>query len=95
VTSAAIDRDLATAYEQLRNRVLEGAAGGGPFGLVILLREGVAAWMARAVTCPATLVRGAANDRPSATPLVADGVRSDLVAVLASMVMTTRQERCA
>jgi hypothetical protein len=73
--------------------MVEGATCGGPFGLVILLREGVGSWMAHASTVPATAA-GVANDRPSAGALVVDGVRADMVAVLASMVMTPREEKC-
>lgn len=72
--------------------MLDGATGGGPFGLVVIMREGVASWMAHASACPPTLGSGGANE--SAGELVADVVRNDMVAVLASMIMTTHQERC-
>lgn len=45
---------LAAAYEQLRNGVLDGAGAGSHFGLVVLLREGVAAWLEGAPIRPAT-----------------------------------------
>ena len=34
---------LVAAYEELRNHVLAGAGHGSPFGLILLLREGIAA----------------------------------------------------
>lgn len=36
------------AYEALRSHVLAGTNTGSPAGLVVLLRQGVAAWMALA-----------------------------------------------
>ncbi len=81
-------------YEKLRSCVLEARIAGGHFGLVILLREGVAAWMANAFSLIATEARSAAQDRP-ATALIPDGLRADVARVFASMVMTTSRERCA
>jgi hypothetical protein len=88
---------LGTDYEQLRSGMLDGAPRASHFGLVILMREGVAAWMAHAWARarPATVVQGVANDRPSAAALIADDIHADMVAVLASMVMTTHGEKCA
>jgi hypothetical protein len=42
--------DAAAAYEQLRRGVLQGPPLGGHFGLILLMREGVAAWIDRGVT---------------------------------------------
>jgi hypothetical protein len=85
---------LAIGYEQLRSGVLERATGEGHFGRIVLLREGVAAWMAHASTSPA-VSQATANDRPPVAPLLSDELRNDIALVLASMVMTTREERCA
>jgi hypothetical protein len=85
---------LASGYEQLRSGVLERTSVDGHFGRVVLLREGVAAWMALAST-PPTVSRHTANDRPPVAPLLSDELRNDMALVLASMVMTTREERCA
>jgi hypothetical protein len=74
--------------------VLERATGDDHFGLVVLLRQGVAAWMVHASTLP-TVSQGDANDRAPVAPLLLDELRSDIVRVLTSMVMTTRQDRCA
>jgi hypothetical protein len=86
---------FASDYERLRSRVLEGAVSDGHFGLVILLREGVAAWMTHASARPATVMRTYAEDRPSASTRIADNVHADMIVVLASMVMTTHEETCA
>ncbi|MCX5737092.1 MAG: hypothetical protein NTZ61_01065 [Proteobacteria bacterium] len=83
------------AYEQLRSEVIEGGSVGGHFGLVILLREGVAAWITHAPPPPTTAVRVAAKDRPVAAALIPDGLRADIALVLASMVMTAPEEKCA
>jgi hypothetical protein len=61
--------DFAADYEQLRSDVLEGASTGRHFGLVILLREGVAAWMAHASARPATITGGTPKDRSMASAL--------------------------
>lgn len=87
---------FAMGYEQLRRRMLEGATAGGCFGLVILLREGVAAWMAHARSSPPPAVAPAtSNDHPSAMVLIASDVHTDMAHVLANMVMTIHEERCA
>jgi hypothetical protein len=85
---------LADCYEKLRDGALDRASMGDHFGRIVLLREGVAAWMALA-SVPPTLSRPVANDRPAVAPLVPDELRNDIALVLASMVMTTREERCA
>ena len=85
---------LASDYEKLRSGALEDGVAGGRFELVILLREGVAAWMRLAATRPATVTHVAAKD-VTATPPIPDGLRVEVALVLANMVMTTHEERCA
>jgi hypothetical protein len=85
---------LASGYEQLRSGALDRASVGGHFGRVVLLREGVAAWMALASTSSA-VSQAAAIDRPPVAPLGSDELRNDMALVLASMVMPTHEERCA
>jgi hypothetical protein len=77
--------------------VLELATAGGHFGLVVLLREGVAAWMDHASTraTRAAIGESRANDRSPVALVIADQLRNDMALVLASMVMTTLEERCA
>ena len=87
------DGRLTTAYEQLRSDVLEGPTAGGHFGLVILLREGVAAWTVRSVAEPTTVTRVNAVDRPTVASSVSDDIRADMLAVLANMVMASAEDR--
>lgn len=79
------------AYEELRNHVLAGAGYGSPFGLILLLREGIAAWMDRA---SARWVPAASShpDRPGAAPMVSDEIRVGIARVLASMALAGRGE---
>ncbi len=76
------------AYEELRRRVLAGSAVGGPFGLVLLLREGLAAWMVRGVACAAPVEPAADPARRGAAPLVPDQIHAAVVRVLASMALS-------
>jgi hypothetical protein len=75
--------------------LLEDATEGGHFGLVILLREGVAAWMTHAKSSRPPALPTMLEDRPSVTALIAGDVHADMARVLANMVMTTHEERCA
>jgi hypothetical protein len=86
---------FASNYETLRSRALEDGRVGGHFGLVILMREGVAAWMRHAAMQPATVTHVAAKDVLGRTPPIPDGLRADVALVLANMLMTTHEERCA
>ena len=70
-----------------------GTAPGGHCGLVVLRREGLAAWMAwRTTGAAAPELVTATNGRRSA-PLAADDLHASLVRVLASMAMSAREER--
>ena len=80
-------------YEQLRLHVLEGAAvAGGHCALVVLLREGMAAWIARRTACPPAPEPAAARERPVGAPLSADDLHASLVRVLAGMAMSATVE---
>jgi hypothetical protein len=93
VPAATIGRDpCEAAYEELRRRVLTGAAFGGPFGLVVLLREGLAAWMARGAAGAAPVERTGDPERRAAAPLVSDALHAAVVRVLASMALGGREE---
>ena len=83
------------SYERLRSGVLDSRTAGGHFGLVILLREGVAAWMANTSLQPTRVAQMAAKDPPDATAFISDSLRADVVRVFANMVMTTPKEICA
>ena len=84
----APDGDAGFAYEELRSHVLSGVPGNGT-GLVLLLREGLAAWIeGRAASCPAS--EPEKRPRPKshkAVPVLSDEVHAGIVRVLASMVL--------
>ena len=77
------------AYEELRGFAVAGSAGGGRLGLVVLLREGLAAWVARRSMCTDAVAIAAPPPRRIVVPLVGDEVHSGVVRVLTSMVLAT------
>lgn len=80
-------------YELLRLHVHEGAAApDGQCGLVVLWREGMAAWMAWRMTGGAAAAPVMAHQRPASAPLAADDLHASLVRVLASMAMSGGKE---
>ena len=79
-------------YEQLHLHVHEGAAApDGHGGLVVLWREGMAAWMAWRTMGAAEPVT--AHQRPVSAPQAADELHASLVRVLASLAMSGGTER--
>ena len=83
------DRGSATTtYEQLRDHVLEGTTA-GVFGLIVLMREGVAAWLARAAP-PSAITH--VKDPLFATPIVSDDIHADMICVLANIAMAISPE---
>jgi hypothetical protein len=91
--AAANGRDpLGTAYEELRRRVLAGTSVGGHGGLALLLREGLAAWMARVSAGAAPVEPAADPDRRGAAPIVSDEIHAAVVRVLASMALGGHRE---
>jgi hypothetical protein len=84
----AAEEDWAVRYEQLRNDVLSHGIGSG-FGLSILLRQGMTAWM-RACTCavPVPLTAGkSVQSLIVISPLPCD-VRTQAAVILAGMLLT-------
>jgi hypothetical protein len=81
------------AYEQLRAGVLGGSTAGRPAGLALVLREGLASWLARAAVGPAALKSAADPDRGAPAPPISDEVHAELVRVLAGMALAGRHER--
>ena len=79
-------------YEDLRRHVLTGSAVGGAGGLVLLLRDGLAAWMARGAAGAAPVEPAAHPDRRGAAPIVPDEIHAAVVRVLASMALGGRAE---
>ena len=76
------------AYEALRSHVLDGSSPASHAGLLVLLRQGVAAWMARRLACACSAPAG---HRPG-TLLVGEQMHAALVPVLASMALGAQQE---
>ena len=90
------ERDAAVAaYEALRGHVLAGPAAGNAVGLVLLLREGVVAWVARGRARVASAEPAAEPARRIAAPVVSDELHAGLVRVLASMALAGRAETSA
>ena len=82
------------AYEELRGHVLAGRpVAGDAAALVLLVREGLAAWIER---CPAGRAPAAsvpAGARLAAVPLATEGIHPSLVRLLARMAMAQADER--
>ena len=53
----------AKAYEELRDHILAGSSGGQHYGLILLLREGVAAWLERRIAAESTGSRVSVSTR--------------------------------
>ena len=79
------------AYEELRRNAISRSICTAHFGLVLLLREGVAAWMARGSACAALATPAAAPGCPAA-PIMTEELNTNIVGVLASMAMASRKE---
>jgi hypothetical protein len=73
------------AYENLRRHVLAGTALGSHSGLILILREGLAAWVSRCAASTALEPAAVAQPRAPA-PKVSDGIHASVVQVLAGMV---------
>jgi hypothetical protein len=63
----------------------------GHFGLIVLLREGLPAWIARCAAHDLACVEHVALHRPTATPSLAefeldDARQADLISMLANLV---------
>ena len=83
-----------TAYEVLRSHVLTDASPGGHAGLVVLLHQGVAAWMARRLTCAGPAPIATRTSTPcTSMSLVGEAIHADIVRVLASMVLPPQPEQ--
>lgn len=91
--AAPTGRDvLGATYEELRRCVLTGSAFGGAGGLVLLLREGLAAWMARGAAGAAPVEPAVNPERWAAPPRVSDALHAAVVRVLASMALGSLKE---
>jgi hypothetical protein len=90
VGKAGDEAAIATArYERLRGEVLAGIKGGG-LGLIVLMREGVAAWLAQTPTRSTTIT--SIKDSIAVPPIVPGDVHADMIRVLATMAMAISPE---
>ena len=80
------------AYEQLRSHVLAGAPTGSAAGWVLLVREGIVAWMARRTAGVAPIRPAADGDRAGAPWPLPDEIQASVVRVLANMALAGRGE---
>jgi hypothetical protein len=83
------------AYEELRNHVLSGSSSMNGHSGLVLLRQGVAAWVAQRSVCTASVQPAAVPEPQAAAPLPSDGLHADVVRVLANMALAGRQEMSA
>jgi hypothetical protein len=84
--------NVAGAYEQLRSQVLQGSSHNNHFGLILMMREGVAAWIDR---CASGFTPAAASsnvDRVVALPDLSPQLHAGIVDVLVSIALATRKE---
>jgi hypothetical protein len=84
-------QDLAIHYEQLRRHALMGTSSSTSVGLILLLRQGLAAWI-RACSC-STLspTRDFVPPLHTVDPLPAD-LRSQAAVILAGILLHSRPE---
>jgi len=82
----------ATAYEELRGHILAGSPGGQHFGLILLLREGVAVWLERRITAESTAKKSAGPDASASKSLLSHPLQAELVSVLAGIALSDREE---
>ncbi len=80
--------DLATHYEELRSRALEGGLLGARLGLALLLQQGLAAWMhvwrTRVIVQAPT---PAVHERCTSKHALVHGSEAEVVHVLANMAL--------
>ena len=84
--------DAAAAYEHLRRAVLQGSPHGGHVGVILLLREGVTAWIDRGGTGVTPEATSTNVDRVVAIPAFSQTLHDGIVDVLVNIALTTREE---
>lgn len=73
---------LVARYEALRRWIVDGAGGGSHWGLALLRREGLAAWIATWAAAPGAAV---VDPRPEVARRLPDARHADVIRVLAGM----------
>ncbi len=85
--------DLALAgYERLRRSALLGSGGEGRFGLVILLRDGLAAWMSEHLRFAPSDVQPALPVATTLPPKWSEQLQAGVASVLAGIALAARAE---
>ncbi len=88
-----MDREQAVrSYETLRRQVLESESCGGHVGLVLLLRQGMLAWMKGQATCATATKDKMRSSQKIAEPQPDRAVHTRMVQVLASMAIASLKE---
>jgi hypothetical protein len=80
------------AYEELRDHILAGPSGGQHYGLILLLREGVAAWLERRIIAESTEAKIAQPHACASKSLLLEPLQAELVSVLAGIALSDRKE---
>lgn len=86
------DDGAAAAYEALRGHILAGSPGRQHFGLILLLREGVAVWLERRSTAENTAAKFTRPDTSASKSLITEPLQAELVSVLAGIALIDRKE---
>ena len=85
-------RGAAAAYEELRSHILAGWPGGQHFGLILRLREGVAAWVERGPASSSIGPRPATADHPARAWPGSEPLHAEMARVLAGIVLNRAEE---
>lgn len=87
------NRDTSVAsYEELRLRVLAGSSCGGHVGLVVLVREGVIAWLAQPLASHSSIPSAPIGGGGAADAAMDVDFHASFVHVLASIAVARREE---
>ena len=92
VTAVAVNSTSVESYEELRRGVLTGIPGSRHCGVIVLVCEGVAAWLAHGSASAATARPVAIPAGRPATPSGLGDFDARLVRVLATMALANRTE---
>ncbi len=83
---------LVARYEDLRRWIVDGAGGSSRWGLALLRREGLAAWIATWAAAPGA---AAVDPRPEVARRLPDAPHADVGRVLAGMTLLRLHWRSA
>ena len=93
IGSDLLANDAASAaYEVLRDHILAGSSGGQHYGLILLLREGVAVWLERRIAAESTAAKIRKPHVSASKSLLSEPLQAELVSVLAGIALSDRKE---